>query len=163
MGGQERRPHWARVKLEKPLRFDEKGGYVRISVDCRYSNGDFPLGKFRIYFTEAEDPLNLGLPESIAAILSKAPSLREPEENASLYTWFKHQHPEYLSKRYDWVKAKRPLPKDEKMEKLESALAKAERPVRKILPWFSCGAMCNTPPNKLPTAGSPRRRTSPGP
>ena len=129
VGGQERRPHWARVKLEEPLRFDEKGGYVHISVICRYSNGDYPLGKFRIYFTDAEDPLKLGLPESIAAILSKAPSSREPEENAALYTWFKHQQPDYLSKRFDWVKAKRPLPKDEKMDKLKSALVKAERPV----------------------------------
>ncbi len=131
VGGQERRPHWARVKLEEPLSFDEKGGKVHVSVICRYSNGDYPLGKFRIYFTDAEDPLNLGLPEPIAAILSKAPSVREPEENAALYTWFKHRHPEYLSKRFDWVKANRPLPKDEKMESLKAALAKAERPVPK--------------------------------
>ena len=129
VGGQERRPHWARIKLEEPLSFDEKGGKVYISVICRYSNGDFPLGKFRIYFSDAEDPLNLGLPDSIAAILSKAPSVREPEERAALYTWFKYQQPDYLSKRFDWVKAKRPLPKDEKMESLKAALTKAERPV----------------------------------
>ncbi len=128
VGGQERRPHWARIKLAEPLSFDEKGGKVFISIVCRYSDGDYPLGKFRIYSTDAEDPLNLGLPESIAAILSKAPSLHEPEEGATLYTWFKYQQLEYLSKRFDWVKANRPLPKDEKMELLKAALAKAERP-----------------------------------
>ena len=128
VGGRERRPHWARLKLEEPLSFDKEGGKVFISIVCRYSEGDYPLGKFRIYSTDAEDPLNLGLPESIAAILSKAPSLHEPEEGATLYTWFKYQQLEYLSKRFDWVKANRPLPKDEKMELLKAALAKAERP-----------------------------------
>ena len=129
VGGQGRQPHWARIELEEPLRFAEEGGKVYLSVICRYSNGDYPLGKFRIYFTDAADPLNLGLSESIAAILSKAPATLEPEENAALYTWFKYQQPDYLSKRFDWVRAKRPLPQDEKMESLKAALTKAERTV----------------------------------
>jgi len=129
VSGQGRRPHWARMKLKEPLVIGEKGATLKIQVHSRYSDGDYPIAKFRILATDSSDPLNQGLPAEIAAILGKAPGERQPQESATIYTWFKHQEPGYLDKRFEWVKAKRPIPADEKMEKLKASLALAERPV----------------------------------
>lgn len=126
---QERRPHWARFKLEKPLNFDDKGGTLTVKIVCRYSNGDYPLGKFRISTTDSPDPLGLGLPGPVAAILAKPPVLRQAEENGAVAKWYRDQEPGYLAKRFAWLKETRPLPPDPRMELLKAALAKAEAPV----------------------------------
>ena len=128
VGGQERRPHWLRLKLDQPFVVDEKGLTLTITIECRYSDGDFPVGKFRLLTTGSEDPLNLGLPSNISAVLNKAPDLRIEDEVSMLEEWYKYQDPDYLAKRFDWVKAKKPLPIDEKMESLKMALGWAERP-----------------------------------
>ncbi|MCB1121186.1 MAG: DUF1553 domain-containing protein, partial [Verrucomicrobiae bacterium] len=127
--GQGHRPHWVRLKLEEALKVDEAGGYLELTVICRYSDGDWPIGKFRMLATDSSDPLNLGLPTAVAGILGKAPVDRSWEEQAAIGEWIKYQDPEYLEKRYESVVAKRPLPPDEKMEALKAALAKVEQPV----------------------------------
>ena len=129
VGGQERRPHWLRLKLDQPLIVDEEGLLLTVSITCRYSDGEFPIGKFRIFTTDSTDPLNLGLPSGISAILGKAPDLRAEDEVSIINEWFKYQDPDYLAKRFDWVKAKQPIPVDEKMESLRRVLAKAETPI----------------------------------
>ncbi|MCZ6671726.1 MAG: hypothetical protein O7C75_02190, partial [Verrucomicrobia bacterium] len=105
------------------------GGALEITIICRYSDGEYPLGKFRVFATDSADPLNLGLPASVAGILSKAPSARSEEESSMISEWYKFQDPDYLTKRFAWIKAQRPLPLDEKMEQLKMALTWAERAV----------------------------------
>ena len=61
--------------------------------------------------------------------MAKESSIRNEEEVITIEDWIKYQDTEYLARRYDWIKAKRPLPLDEKMEDLKGALAVAERPV----------------------------------
>jgi len=129
IGGQERRPHWIRMKLEEPLVVGEDGITLTIKIICKYSDGDYPIGKFRVFATDSADPLNLGVPANVAGILGKAPSARTKEESWLISDWYQFQDPDYLAKRFEWVKAQRPLPIDEKMEELKMALAWAERPV----------------------------------
>jgi WD40 repeat protein len=129
-GSKTRRPHWARFKLEKPLTFDDKGGELTVKIVCRYSDGNSPLGRFRIWTTNSPDPLELGLPAQIAGILSQAPALRSNEQDALVTTWFRDQQVDYLAKRFEWVKQARPLPPDGKMQQLEFAVTRAERPVK---------------------------------
>ena len=116
--------------MKNPLEVDDQGGYLQVTIVCRYSDGDWPLGKFRLLTTDSSDPLNLGLPESIATILRKSPADRGKMEISNLEHWIKSQDPEYLEMRYQWLVAKRPLPPDPKMEGLKAALATAERPVK---------------------------------
>ncbi len=129
VGGQTRRPHWARFKLKEPLQFDEVGGTLTISVICRYSAGDYPLAKFRLFTTDAEDPLNLGLPIAIAEVLKKTPTLRTDAEQTMISEWYQFQDPDYLEKRFEWVKAGRALPEDMEMVSLQAAVAELENPV----------------------------------
>ncbi len=130
VGSQTGRPHWARFKLKEPLTFDEKGGTFTVKIVCRYSNGDYPLGRFRVWTTDAPDPLDLGLPAQVAGILSQPPALRSQEQNALVTIWFRDQQVDYLTKRFEWVKQTRPLPPDPKMGQLKIALARAERLVK---------------------------------
>jgi hypothetical protein len=118
------------MKLSEPLEINEDGGYLRVTVICRYSDGDWPLGKFRILGTHSSDPLNLGLPEAITTILQKPPNDRIPEDDLALEEWVKYQDADYLKRRHAWLVAKRPLVLDAKMELLKAALAKAELPVK---------------------------------
>ena len=130
VGGQTRQPHWARFKLSEPLFFDEAGGTLIIKIVCAYSNGAYPLGRFRIWTTDSPEPLDLGLPVQITKILGQSPSLRSPEQNTIVTSWFRDQQPDYLTKRYAWVTETRPLPPDEKLQQLKVALSRAERPVQ---------------------------------
>ena len=130
VGTQVRRPHWARFKLKEPVTFDDNGGTLTVKVVCRYSNGDFALGRFRVWTTDAPDPLYLGLPVQVAGTLRQPPALRSKEQNAVVTDWFRDQHVGYLTKRFQWVKQTRPLPQDPKMRQLKVALASAQQPVQ---------------------------------
>lgn len=129
IGDRGRETHWARFALSEPLSINGEGGTLVVTITCRYSDNEFPLGKFRLYTTESEAPLEKGLPDSVAAVLQKPEGQRSGQENTVLRDWVKLQTPEYFQKRYAWLTAKRPLPLDPRMESLNAVLAKAEQPV----------------------------------
>ncbi|MCH2388990.1 MAG: hypothetical protein MK240_12385, partial [Opitutales bacterium] len=129
IGDRGRETHWARFALDKPLSVESEKGKLVVIITCRYSDNEFPLGKFRIYTTDAKDPLERGLPGSIASILSKPEIEWSPADISSVTDWVKLQEPEYLQKRYAWITAKRPLPTDSAMDELKAALVKAEQQV----------------------------------
>ena len=118
--------HWARFALEKPLNVEQEESTLVVTITCRYSDNEFPIGKFRIYTTDSEAPLERGLSESIASILSKPEVDRSSIDKSTVLDWVKLQQPEYLQKRFAWITAKRPVPADPKMEALKASLAKAE-------------------------------------
>ncbi len=130
IGDQGRRPHWARFKLGAPLEIGENGGVLKITLTCRYSNFEFPIGKFRVHTTESQKPLGIGLPTHIAEILQGGFSSDGSDNASQVADWVRFQEPDYLDKRFDWVSALRPLSPDERMEALKDALAKAEIPVQ---------------------------------
>ena len=129
VAGQTQRPHWARFKLDKPIEFDAKGGQLIVQIRCRYSNGTYPLGKFRIWTTDSADPLLLGLPVNVAKALSTPPAHRSEDANKTIAMWFRDQQPNYQAKRFQLFQARQPIGADKKLEELKAAVAKAERPV----------------------------------
>jgi hypothetical protein len=129
VGGQERRPHWARFQLEKPLTIDDKGATLTVKILNRYSAGDYALGKFRIATTSSTAPLELGLPSTIAAAIEKPVAGRSKEEVVAVADYFRDRDVDYLTKRFEWVKQKRPLPGDAKMQQLKAALVKTQLPL----------------------------------
>ena len=126
IGDRGRETHWARFALEKPLNVEQEDSTLVVTITCRYSDNEFPIGKFRIYTTDSEAPLKRGLSESIASILSKSEVDRSSIDKSTVLDWVKLQQPEYLQKRFAWITAKRPVPADPKMEALKASLAKAE-------------------------------------
>ncbi len=134
IGGGERRPHWARFQLEKPLSFDDKGATMTLTVMCRYSVGEYPLGKFRVFTTDSAAPLELGLPTEIATALQKPEAARTEPQKGAIATYFREQDVDYLTKRFAWVQETRPLPADDKMNQLKAALVVAEREINNPAP-----------------------------
>jgi WD40 repeat protein len=129
VAGQERRPHWARFQLEKPIQIDDKGATLTVKVLCRYSNGEYPLGKFRILATDSPQPLDLGLLRDVSAIAAMAPGKRSEAQKAALLGYVGEQDVELLKRRQLLVQENRPLPADPKMEELKAALVRTELPV----------------------------------
>ena len=129
IANQMQRPHWARFKLKEPLTIDDQGATLAVKVLCRYSNGELPLGRFRVWSTDSPNPLQLGLPAQVAGTLSQPPVLRSEEQNAYVSTWFRDQQTDYLTKRFAWVKQARPLGQDAKMRQLQAILARVKKPL----------------------------------
>ena len=123
-------PHWARFQLSEPLTIGEDGATLTFTIACQYSDGAYPLGRFRVSTTDSPNPLKLGLPAPITDILRQPPSLRSPENKALVTGWFRDQQSDYLAKRFDWVQQKRPLPADPQLEQLKVVLSRTERPVQ---------------------------------
>ena len=122
-------PHRALFKFDKPVAGDEKGAHLVVGVLCRYSNGDYPIGRFRIWYTTASDPLQFGLPAKVAGAVAKAPNQRS-EADLKILTDYVAENDAELRKRQGVLHAaKRPLPADPQMDKLKATLAQAETAV----------------------------------
>lgn len=122
-------PHRAVFQFKEPMKGDAKGANLVLGILCRYSNGDYPLGRFRVWYTTSEDPLNFGLPATVAAAVSKAEGARSDAEKKALATYVQENDAEWRKRTAVVLAEKRPLPSDPRMDQLKAALAKAEVPV----------------------------------
>jgi WD40 repeat protein len=123
-------PHRALYQFKEPAAGDSKGAEIVVGVICRYSQGDYPIGRFRVWYTTDADPLNFGLPATIAAAAQTAPSARNKVEQESLAAFIRENDEELLKKKFAHLKEKRPLPADQTMESLKAALKQAELPIK---------------------------------
>lgn len=130
VAGNERKPNWARFQIEKPLVIDEKGGTLTLTIHCQYAGGEYPLGKFRLWATNSPTPLELGLPQDIAAILQIAPAARSKEQKALVTAFFQDRSPERQSLLFAIITQKTPIPADPQLVALDAAVTKAEGPIR---------------------------------
>ncbi len=121
-------PRRATFKLAKPVLAADAAD-LSFTISNRYGSGEYPLGKFRIWVTDSENPLDFGIPVALASILKLAPAERSPEQQTALETYYRGYSEPGLALSNALAREKRPLPSDPEMVKLEAALAKAERPV----------------------------------
>lgn len=129
-GGNERQPNWARYQFEKPLAIDAKGGTLTLTVHCQYGGGEYPLGKFKVWATNAAEPLKAGLPAGIAAMLQTEPNQRNTEAKAALSSFYQSRSKDRHALAYKLYSEKKPLPADPKLVALEAALKNAELPIK---------------------------------
>ncbi|MEM1443853.1 MAG: hypothetical protein AAGF67_16015, partial [Verrucomicrobiota bacterium] len=127
-------PHRAMLKFETPVAGDPKGANLVVGVLCRYSAGDYPISRFRVWYTTDSDPLNFGMPANVAAALTKAPTNRNEAERKALSTYVAENDAELRKRQGVHFKELRPLPSDPKMDSLKAALAKAEIEVKEPAP-----------------------------
>jgi hypothetical protein len=120
-------PHYARFALAEPIG-EEGGTTLTIILYHRYRD-DFFVGRFRLWATTSTDPLELGLPADIAAILQTPAAERTPAQATTLTAYYRAAEPTLLKKQQAVTTAERPLPEDPKLKSLKAALATAEQPV----------------------------------
>jgi hypothetical protein len=126
-------PHRAMLQFKEPMKGDPKGATFTMGVLCRYSQGDYPIGRFRVWFTTDSNPLNFGLPNHLTVAVSTAPAARTEAHKKALATHIHENDEDLLRKKFAHLKEQRPLPADQKMESLKSALVKAELPIKEDL------------------------------
>jgi WD40 repeat protein len=129
IAGKERLPHLARFSLQKPLALPT-GTKLRLKISCRYGGGDYPLGHFAVRLTDSAQPLEAGLPSTVAAILEQPAGARGANDPAVLKAHFTRTNPAWLKRTFAVAKEERPLPADPVMIDLKAKLAEARAPIR---------------------------------
>lgn len=119
-------PHRAVFKFKEPVTGDEKGAKLVVGLLNRYVRGEYPIGRFRLWYTTSEDPLEFGLPADVAAAVVKPKNVRSEEEVKAIRTYVAENDAELRKRTALHLKELRPLPSDAKMDALKAALAKAE-------------------------------------
>jgi hypothetical protein len=114
-------------RLEKPLDGDA-GQVLKFELTQMY-RPDFLIGKFRLWVTDAEKPLDYGLPADVAAAVKKPAAQRNAAEWATLDAYDQQENAAYLKSETALWTARLPLPVDPKLGELKTALVKAELPV----------------------------------
>ena len=128
-GANHQEPHRAMLKFKTPFAGDAKGAQLVLGILCRYGGGDYPLGRFRIWYTSDPNPLEEGLPAQIAQIVTVAPELRSAEQKKALFRYVSENDAELLKRKFAHLKEQRPLPGDSKLAALQAVVKTAEAPV----------------------------------
>lgn len=129
VGGNERQPNWARYQFETPVKI-EPGGKLTLTIQCQYGAGEYPIGKFKVWGTDAANPLDAGIPASIAAILQTEPAQRNAEQKAALAAFHQSRSKDRHILAYKLHSEKKPLPADARLVALEAAVKTAGLPIK---------------------------------
>jgi hypothetical protein len=119
--------HIATFKLEDPL-VSTNGVTVRFNLQQHYGD-NMLLGRFRLYVTASEEPLDFGMPEAVVQAAHAPAGQRKPEQAAAIFEYYRFTDAEFWKRRQAAAKAVEPLPEDPKFTELQLALTKAQEPV----------------------------------
>ena len=119
--------HIATFKLEDPL-VSTNGVTVRFNLQQHYGD-NLLLGRFRLYFTTSDDPLDFGMPEAVVTAARAAAGERTARQAAAIFDYYRSTDAEFWKRRDAVAKASEPLPEDPKFSELQQALAKAKEPI----------------------------------
>ena len=94
------------------------------------SSDGFLIGRFRVYFTTAADPLHEGVPAAITAAAAKPVAERAPAETAFLADYIRSLTPEYWRLHREAADAKVALAPDPRHTEMKTALEKVSAPIK---------------------------------
>jgi hypothetical protein len=120
--------HTAAFRLEDPIT-STNGATIRFTLQQHYGD-NLLLGRFRLYLTTGDDPLDFGMPEPVVQAARAAAGQRTPEQAAAIVSYYRSADTEFWKRKQAIVKASEPLPVDAKFTELQQALSKAEEPIR---------------------------------
>jgi len=127
IGGKVGEPHYARFALTEPIA-DEKGATLIFSLQQRSREG-LSIGRFRLWVTGSDEPLELGLPAEVVTIAKTPVGERTEKQAEVLAAYYRTADAGMLKKEQALAKAKQPVPEDPKLTSLKAALANTEKPV----------------------------------
>jgi WD40 repeat protein/mono/diheme cytochrome c family protein len=119
--------HTATFKLEDPI-VSTNGVTVRFNLQQHYGD-NLLLGRFRLYLTTNDDPLDFGMPEAVVQATHAEAGHRKPEQAAAIIDYYRSIDAEFWRRRQAIASASEPLPADPKFTELQQALSKAEEPI----------------------------------
>jgi hypothetical protein len=119
--------HTATFKLEHPI-VTTNGASLSFVLKQHYGDNYF-IGRFRLYLTSSDDPLDFGFPENVVQAARSPAGQRKSEEAAAIIDYYRYSDPEFWKRKTAAAKASEPLPVDPKSTELQTALTKANEPV----------------------------------
>ncbi|HTL19021.1 MAG TPA: DUF1553 domain-containing protein, partial [Patescibacteria group bacterium] len=119
--------HVATFKLEDPI-VSTNGVTVRFNLQQHYGE-NLLLGKFRLYVTSGEDPLDFGMPEAVVQAARAEAGHRKADQTAAIIDYYRSIDAEFWKRRQAVANASEALPEDPKHAELQQALSKAEEPI----------------------------------
>jgi hypothetical protein len=120
--------HTATFKLEHPIA-STNGAQLRLVLRQHYGE-EYLLGRFRLYITTSDDPLDFGLPEPVVQAARAPAGERKPEQASAILDYYRSSDGDFWKRKQAVVKAGQPLPVDPKLTELQNALTQAEEPVQ---------------------------------
>jgi WD40 repeat protein len=120
--------HAAAFKLETPIA-TTNGALLRLVLKQAYGE-QFLIGRFRLYLTTSDDPLDLGLPEKVVQAARAPAGQRSAEQAAAILDYYRYSDSEFWKRKQSFLNASEPLPADPKFTELKNALTAAEQPIR---------------------------------
>jgi WD40 repeat protein len=120
--------HTATFQVEHPIT-STNGVNLRFVLKQHYGDNFF-IGRFRLYVTSSDEPLDFGMPQQVVNA-SRAPAgQRSTEQAAAIVEYYRYQDSEFWNRKMAAVKAAEPLPKDPKLAELEGDLKQANEPIK---------------------------------
>jgi hypothetical protein len=119
--------HAAAFKLDQPI-VSTNGAMLRLVLKQDFGD-QFLIGRFRVYLTSGDDPLDLGLPEKVVLAARAPAGQRSPEQAAAVLDYYRYSDSEFWKRKQAFLKASEPLPADAKFTELKTALNNAEQPI----------------------------------
>jgi hypothetical protein len=119
--------HTATFKLDQPI--DGTNGIRLQFVLKQHYGDDYLLGRFRLYVTDSDDPLNFGYPENVVEAARAPAGERTPEQELAIFEYYRNIDSEFWKRKQAAKKAAEPLGEDSKLAELKTDLKQAEEPV----------------------------------
>jgi WD40 repeat protein/mono/diheme cytochrome c family protein len=120
--------HVATFKLERPV--GSTNGITLRFMLVQHFGDERLLGRFRLYVTESEDPLDFGLPEKVAQAVRAPAGGRTPEQQAAIVAYYRALDVEFWKHKQAVARASEPVATDPRLPELKKAVSKAEEPIR---------------------------------
>jgi hypothetical protein len=120
--------HTATFKLENPIA-STNGSMLSFVLKQQFGE-DWILGRFRLYVTSSDDPLDFGAPEDVVQAARASAGQRSAEQATAILDFYRSTDAEFWKRKLAFAKASEPLPTDPKLTDLQKMLKKAEEPVR---------------------------------
>ena len=122
------KPHQAIFTFKDPIK-SEFGATLQLSMMQNYRGNKYSLGRFRVSVTTSPAPIDFGLPKDVETILAVAKEERSEEQNKRLLDYFREYSRQIIKLRSELADAKRPMPEDPELKKLEMFVAEAKKPI----------------------------------
>ena len=117
---------YATFELKEPL--GGVGSTFSFTMHHNY-DADHAIGRFRIWITTSQTPVDFGLPAAITTILDAPPETRSEEQESELITYFGDNDSEFQKHRKQVADAKMERPTDPALLQLRNKLARVEKPL----------------------------------
>jgi WD40 repeat protein len=120
--------HWATFQLKDYIAF-EPGATITVKLIHNFSQPNFNLGRFRVSFATAKNPVGLSLADEYQAILLTGAEKRTQAQKDAFAAYFRKVDQGLRDRQAALANAQRPLPVDAKLQELETTLKDVSRPV----------------------------------